>query len=162
MHRPLQLVAVTLWVVSFFLPTLPVPSGGYKFGYELFLSAAAAALFIPFSLFFPGHLLSFASNLLFFRECFYVVLPGVERPRLPSPRVLGLALPLNLFMGLATLGATKSNISFINGVLQLPGFYVWVCAFLFLLLARLAGDPAKPAAKWVDSNDPTPLPDQRP
>ena len=143
MNRRLQVVAVILWLVSLALPTLPAQRGENLIGLELLGKGAIASLMIPFSLFYPGHLLSFASNFLLIREAlFALVWPRAERA--PSQTVLGLAFLLNACMGLATLGKSDSPTP-LAGVLQLPGFYVWLIAFFVLMLARMKGPRPNPS-----------------
>ena len=142
MNRRLQVAAVVLWLVSLALPTLPGRDGDTLIGLELLGKGAIASL-IPFSLFFPGHLLSFASNFLIIREIFFLLVrPLAERA--PSQSVLGLAFLLNTCMGLATLGKSDSPAP-LAGVLQLPGFYVWLAAFFVLMIARIKGPRPNPS-----------------
>jgi hypothetical protein len=144
MHRPLQNLAVVLWIISLLVPTAPTKVGGYVLGYELLVGAAKSLLFFPFSLFFavshPLHLFAFAANALFVREVLYFS-PRVWRPNPPSLVVLFTAFMLSAYVGLAALGPRDSRFTHIDGILQLPGYYLWVGAFFSLLLARGVGQP---------------------
>lgn len=146
MNRRLQVIAVVLWLVSLALPTIPAPKGGNLAGFELLAKGAMASLMLPFSLGYPGHMLSLASNFLLAREIYFLFSPVRTEVEQPSLSVLGLAFLLNTCIGLSTLGKSSSPAP-LAGILQLPGFYVWLAAFLVLMLARMKGDGANPSFK---------------
>ena len=140
MNRRLQILALMLWFVSLALPTLINQKGGFVLGYDVLKIGAMGALLIPFSLAFPGHLLSLASNFLVLREIFYLVSPVRTKEEQASLAVLVIAFALNLSMGLFTLGDANAPL---RGILKLPGYYVWLTSFFVLIVARVVGSAAK-------------------
>ena len=76
--RLLRRLALVLWLASLILPTLPTPDignlpGTPLRGAYLFAKSVVMALYLPHSIGYPLHLLSLASNVVFFRELLTLV-----------------------------------------------------------------------------------------
>ena len=74
----LRRLALVLWLVSLILPTLPTPDignlpGTPLRGAYLLAKSVVMALYLPHSIGYPLHLLSLASNVVFFRELLTLV-----------------------------------------------------------------------------------------
>lgn len=95
---------------------------------------------IPYSLMYPGHLASYATNLLILREIIVIVPPHHYDIKPLSLVTFVTAFLFNGFMGLSTIHSKESGpVPLPAGLLELPGFYVWLSAFFFLTLARILG-----------------------
>ncbi|MBU2286951.1 MAG: hypothetical protein KKC85_11005, partial [Gammaproteobacteria bacterium] len=134
MNKRWQIAALIFWLVSLVLPTVPTLSGASMRGYELLIRSAIGALLIPFSLFFPLHILSLCSNVLILREFIYVI-DSDRHTGKPSHTTLGIAFLLNMYVGLYSLSPEAK----LQGLLSLPGYYAWLAAFLALIVARALG-----------------------
>ena len=151
-RRPIfLLLALSLWALSFCLPTLSGKNASH--GYQVFLLVFAA---FPLAIVgAPLHLLSWATNFLFVGHALRL-LRLEKAPQVLKPAIPAAALLLNILVGIAfgTTGDVQGPRS-LPGLLTHPGFYVWLSSFLFLVIAALREEsllyantsaPVEPAA----------------
>lgn len=136
--RLLRRLALVLWLASLILPTLPTPDignlpGTPLRGAYLFAKSVVMALYLPHSIGYPLHLLSLASNVVFFRELLTLVPRRRDRFGLWSPWVLLAMVFVNVYVGLRSL-RPDGQVP-LPGVLSQPGYFVWLAAFGVLGLA---------------------------
>jgi hypothetical protein len=127
--------AAMCWLLSLCVPTL-TENGGYIYGVEvLWLGLRLSPLFI----FAPFHVLSVASNVVFWR-----VIWRIERKNdHPSPAWMYGSVLNNFFvatLSAATEKAARGPLS-LPGLLVLPGFYLWLAGFALLLWATVRREP---------------------
>ena len=136
--RWLRRLALVLWLASLILPTLPTPDignlpGTPLRGAYLFAKSVVMALYLPHSIGYPLHLLSLASNVVFFRELLTLVPRWRDRIGLWSPWLLLAMVFVNVYVGLRSL-RPDGQVP-LPGVLSQPGYFVWLAAFGVLGLA---------------------------
>ena len=137
MNRPLFYLALLFWLVSLFVPTLPVHGGSSLNGYELVQKASIWILFFPFNLLYPIHIIGFASNLVVVHELYFAFSLSRPHHRFFSKRFLGAICVINLYLGLTSRGPGEGlSAPPLKGVLTLPGYYFWFAAFVALFVAR--------------------------
>lgn len=134
----LRWIALGLWLLSLWLPTLPTPSIGDASGTPLrgaylLAKSLVMALYLPQSIQYPLHLLSLAGNVVFLRELLALVPRWQGRWRVPSAWVMASLLAVNVHVGLRTLHPDGQVP--LPGVLTQPGYFVWLAAFALLWLA---------------------------
>jgi len=135
----LSFIAIGLWVVSLFVPTIPGSGDEVLVGYQLVGRSLGMAMFFPMSLFYPLHLFGLASNLIVLHECLFALLQRYRPARsLFSLGLLGVVLLVNIYLAFASLGNGKGlSAPPLRGILGFPGYYLWVSAFAFLFASRL-------------------------
>ncbi len=141
--RLLRRLALVLWLASLILPTLPTPDignlpGTPLRGAYLLAKSVVMALYLPHSIGYPLHLLSLASNLVFFRELLTLVPRWRGRFGLWSPWLLLALVFVNVYVGLRTL-RPDGQVP-LPGVLSQPGYFVWLAAFAVLGAAAWAAN----------------------
>jgi hypothetical protein len=143
----LRWIALGLWLLSLWLPTLPTPAIGDAAGTPLrgaylLAKSVVMALYLPHSIHYPLHWLSLAGNLLFLRELLALLPRWQGRWRMPSPWWLACLIAVHGHVGLRTLHP-EGQVP-LPGVLTQPGYFVWLAAFVLLWLAACV-QPRGPA-----------------
>lgn len=134
----LRWIALGLWLLSLWLPTLPTPSIGDVAGTPLpgaylLAKSVVMALYLPQSILYPLHLVSLAANVVFIRELLALVPRWQGRWRVPSAWLMASLLAVNVHVGLRTLHPDGQVP--LPGVLTQPGYFAWLAAFALLWLA---------------------------
>ena len=134
--------ALLLWAVSFFLPTLRLPSGEVVFGYQLVWQAlrvlVAFIAFAPIAVFLVASLFT---NALFIREL--AGLKWLNPSQVPSlnPAWPAVALLLNITVPGKFSHTTDPPPIGLPGLTSLPGYYTWLLAFVLLFVSSLTERP---------------------
>ena len=128
--QQLRRVALALWFISLLVPTAEMANGSVLLGYQVATTALFGSLFLPFSLAYPFHIASLASNLLVVHEGLQQFKKSESQRSLVIATALVVALALNLLIG-PTINDPKAVGSF-TGIYRLPGYYFWVSAFALL------------------------------
>ena len=139
MSTRLSFFAIALWLVSLFIPTLPREGSTALVGYQLVGQVLVWLLFFPLWILYPLHIIGFASNSAIFHECLFAFFQN-SRPTSSffTSRYLGFLLGIDVYLGLSSLGTGKGlSAPPLQGVLTLPGYYVWLASIACLLASRL-------------------------
>jgi hypothetical protein len=128
-HQTLALLALTLWFTSLVLPTMRGESGT-QLGFYVFLEGVRA---VPVFFLAPVHVLCWATNIVFFMYAIrLLVQQEICHPR-PSLRLLYGIILFNLLFGFLFGGSRGRGT--MPDLRSLPGFYVWLLAFIVLAVA---------------------------
>ncbi len=134
----LRWIALGLWLLSLFLPTLPTPDIGASpgtplRGVHLLAKSVLMALYLPQSILYPVHLVSLAGNVVFFRELVALVPRWQGRWRVGPAWAMGALVLCHAHVGWRTLGP-EGQVP-LPGILSQPGYFVWLTAFVLIWLA---------------------------
>ena len=124
-------VALVLWFISLVVPTAELATGSVLLGFQVATTALfGSLLFFPFSLAYPLHIASFASNLLVVHGGLQQFKNSRSQRSFAIAIALVIAVALNLLIG-PTINDPKS-VAPLAGIYRLPGYYVWVSSFALL------------------------------
>lgn len=132
MSTHLRHIALGLWLLSLWLPTLPTPSIGSTPGTPLpgaylLAKSVVMALYLPQSIQYPLHLFSLAGNVVFFRELL-TLWPRWQGRLRPWPAwLLGALVLSHVHVGWRTL-SPEGQVP-LPGLLSQPGYFVWLASF---------------------------------
>jgi hypothetical protein len=148
-------LGIGLWLASLFVPTLPVKGSAAFLGYELLGESSMMIVFVPFVLFFPVHVLAWFSNLAVIFEILFTPF-HMTRPRasIPSLKYLALLVVADIYVGLSSAASGK-DVPYLNGILHLPGYYLWLASMICLFLSRFFGVLTTKQTKSMDEQQPS-------
>lgn len=131
-------MALGLWLLSLWLPTLPTPSIGETAGTPLpgaylLAKSLVMALYLPQSILYPLHLVSLLGNVVFLRELLALLPRWQGRWRVWPAWALGALVLCHVHVGWRTL-SPDGQVP-LPGVLSQPGYFVWLAAFVLIWLA---------------------------
>ena len=136
----LRILTVALWLISLILPTVESSTGEILLGYELLFAATTSLIaIVPFGLLVPFHILSFVTNLFIIIELIKLTVYFKREYSAPNIWLTLSILLLNIFVGIRYSSQEYGSISIgFPGLLELPGFYTWLGAFIIMFIISIA------------------------